>query len=260
MHARERSTILARMSQRDPSGERAGTPSSSRLAVSDCSEALRAPAIEVELLREVARSNAGFLQVREVELQNRYDDGSVSAPYRYFMVERENLDAVAVVLFRRHEGRVELVLRSQLRPPLAFRKSYEVPLLALGTGAVQWEIPAGLVERGERGSTGLFARASAEAFEEVGLTLAPERFSLLGPATSLSPGLIAEKLHFVCAEILPSDRRSQPAGDGHAVEERSISRFVSIETALAAVEGEIVHDIKTELGIRRLADKVGTSR
>jgi ADP-ribose pyrophosphatase len=245
------------MSQRGPREEPARKSPSSR---ADATESWRrlaeTPSIAVEVVRELGRSSAGFLQVREVELQNRYDDGSASSPYRYFLVERAQLDAVALVLYRRHEDEVQLVLRSQLRPPLAFRGEYQVPLLALGTGAVQWEIPAGLMEPGESGVEGLFTRASAEAREEVGLTLAPERFTLLGPPTSLSPGLIAEKLHFVCAEVLASDAQGAAAGDGHAVEERSVSLYLSLSSALRAIEQGLVHDIKTEIGIRRLADKV----
>lgn len=210
------------------------------------------PAISVRLVRDQGRAGHGFLRIRELELDNTYPDGSQSAPYRYFMVERDRLDAVAVVLYRREQGELELVLRSQLRPPLSFRGDYEVPLPSEGTGAVQWEIPAGLIEPGERGTAGLFARASAEALEEVGLVLSPSRFSLLGGPTSLSPGLIAEKLHFVCAEVHDGDERRVPEGDGHAVEAHSRSVFVPIRVALRALEDGLVHDIKTEVGIRRL--------
>jgi ADP-ribose pyrophosphatase len=210
------------------------------------------PRIEVELVRDVRRASTGFLSLRELELRNRYADGSHSAPYLYSLTERVLLDAVALVLFRRREHGVEIVLRSQLRPPLAFRADYDVPLAAVGTGAVQWEIPAGLVELGERGESGLAGRASAEALEEVGVRLAPERFQTLGAATSLSPGLIAEKLHYVCAEILDTDVWQHAAGDGHAVEEHSTSLFVPLEVALRAVDEGIVHDVKTELGIARL--------
>ncbi|MET0285311.1 MAG: hypothetical protein ABW352_12605 [Polyangiales bacterium] len=210
------------------------------------------PRIEVEVLREVSRADTPFLSLRELELRNRYADGSQSAPYRYSLVERVLLDAVALVLFRRVGAQIELVLRTQLRPPLAFRGDYEVPLLALGTGAVQWEIPAGLIERGERGDRGIAGRASAEALEEVGVKLTRERFRTLGAATSLSPGLIAEKLHFVCAEILDTDEWEQAAGDGHAVEEHSTSLFVPLSVALRALDDGTIHDVKTEIGIARL--------
>lgn len=215
------------------------------------------PAIRVEVVRERGISAEGFLRVRHVALRNHYEDGSHSAEYDYFMVERRLLDAVTLLLYRHTQAGPEVVLRSQLRPPLAFRDTYDVPLAANGTGAVQWEVPAGLMESGERGEEGLFARASAEALEEVGYELAPTRFSMLGPATSLSPGLIAEKLHFVCAEIREGDVHRAPQGDGHAVEEHSVSMFVPLRDALAAVDQSRVHDIKTELALHRLAKKLG---
>ena len=217
-------------------------------------DALRSPpVVRVALVRDISRSGAGFLRLRETELQNHHADGRVSAPYRYFMVERPLLDAVAIVLYRRRPHGLELVLRSQLRPPLSFREEYDVPLPALGTGAVQWEIPAGLVEAGEHGTAGLFKRASAEAREEVGLVLPPERFALLGRPTSLSPGLLAEKLHFVGVEVHDDDLRCPITGDGHPVEEGSLSLFVSLKDALRAIDEGLVHDVKTELGVHRLS-------
>lgn len=216
-------------------------------------DALRKPPrVRVEVVRELSRSGAGFLQLREAELQNHHEDGRVSAPYRYFLVERPLLDAVAIVLFRRRAAGVEVVLRSQLRPPLSFRHAYAVPLAAEGTGAVQWEIPAGLVEPGEAGPAGLFERASAETAEEVGIALPPARFAQLGEPSSLSPGLIAEKLFFVFAEVRDDDRRCTATGDGHPVEEGSRSLFVSLADALRAIDDGLVHDVKTEIGLRRL--------
>lgn len=235
------------MSQSGPVVKRAPIPS--------CSphDALPTPPrTEVVCLRELSRSQTRFLTLRELELRNHYDDGSHSDAYRYSWAERVLLDAVALVLFRRGIEHAEVVLRTQLRPPLAFRGDYEVPLLALGTGAVQWEIPAGLIELGEHGETGIAGRASAEALEEVGVRLAPERFCTLGPASSLSPGLIAEKLHFVCAEILDTDDWQPASGDGHAVEEHSQSMFVPMPVALRALDEGMIHDVKTELGIARL--------
>jgi ADP-ribose pyrophosphatase len=231
-------TILGAMSEREPLGE--------------------PPSIEIQVLADTVIPGGDFLWVRKLELLNRYPDGTRSAPYRYFMVERTLLDAVCVVLYRRDAaGDLEVLLRSQLRPPLWFRPQYDVPLPAHGTGAVQWEVPAGLVEPGERGEAGLFARARAETLEEVGIELPLERFALLGPASSLSPGLIAEKLHFVCAQVLDSDARSAPLGDGHPVEEHAVSRFVPLRAALEAIDAGLVHDTKTEIALSRLHTRLG---
>lgn len=209
--------------------------------------------IEIEILDDQrVAPNGAFLWVRKLELVNRYPDGARSQPYHYFMVERERLDAVCVVLFRHVKGELQVLLRSQLRPPLWFRSEFDVPLPAHGTGAVQWEAPAGLIERGEHGEAGIFERAQAETLEEVGLRLPVSRFVTLGQPTSLSPGLIAEKLHFVCAEVHDSDPREDALGDGHAVEERSVSRFVAFEEAQRALENGLLHDLKTEVALSRL--------
>ena len=112
---------------------------------------------------------------------------------------------------------------------------------------------------GEHGDAGLFARAAAEAHEEVGYLLSPDRFSTLGPATSLSPGLIAEKLHFVQAEIRADDVLAGPEGDGHPVEDHARSLYVPLDAALRAVDEGMVHDVKTEVGICRLARMLRTA-
>jgi len=179
------------------------------------------PRIEVELVRELSRSAEGFLQVREVELRNRYEDGVTSAPYRYFRVERSRLDAGAIVLYRKGKAGLELVLRAQLRPPLSFRSEYDVPLPETENSAVQWELPAGLIEPGERGLSGLQVRAAAETLEEVGVVIGPERSCTLGPAASLCPGVNAEKIHFVSAEILDTDEWRVADGDGHVLESQA---------------------------------------
>jgi ADP-ribose pyrophosphatase len=211
------------------------------------------PSIRVKIVRDGLSPEGAFVSVRAVELKNEYADGSESKPYSYYFVERQLLDAVCITLWRRSVRGPEVVVRSQLRPPLAFRHEYEVPMLANGTGAVQWEVPAGLIERGERGEAGLYARASAEALEEVGVRIAPSRFAMLGPAASLSPGLIAEKLFFVHAEILEGDEQGAPAGDGHPVEEHAQSVFVPVREAVQAIDDGVIHDVKTEVAIRRLA-------
>ena len=218
------------------------------------------PAIRVKVLRDLPPAEKPFVRVRGLQLANEYADGSVSKPYSYFLVERTLLDAVCLALWRRGAEGPEIVVRSQLRPPLAFRHEYDVPMLANGTGAVQWEVPAGLIELGERGEAGLFARASAEALEEVGVHLPASRFALLGAPSSLSPGLIAEKLHFVHAEILPSDEHGAAAGDGHPVEEHAVSAFVPLEEAVSLVDRGVIHDVKTEVAVRRLAALLSAER
>lgn len=214
------------------------------------SELGRGPAIEVAVVADdtaTARCDEGFLKLRRLTLENRYPDGSRSAPYRYDLVDRDALDAVAIVLFARGPEGVEVCLRTALRPPLALRDD--------ATSGVQWEIPAGLIEPEERGPEGARRCAAREALEEVGATLAAEAFEALGPPVTLSPGVMAERLWFVCAAVDPAALVT-PTEDGSPVEERAEVRFVALDDALAACRDGRVSDIKTETGVRRLAERL----
>lgn len=214
------------------------------------------PHVHVEVVEDrsaTARCDEGFLKLRRLVLRNRYDDGTASEDYRYDLVERDALDAVAIVLWAQGEGEPLVCLRSALRPPLAFRPGYRLPLPETD-GPVQWEVPAGLVEPDEQGEEGLRACASRETLEEVGLEVAPLAFERLGPAASLSPGVLAEKLHYLVAKVDPSARRA-PLEDGTPVEERAEVRFVPLSQALAACRDGRVADLKTEMAIRRLDER-----
>ena len=225
------------------------------------------PAVTVEVLEDRtagARCDQGFLRVRRLLLRNRWADGTLSASYPYDVVERDALDAVAIVLVAlaapepggadssRKEPRI--CLRSALRPPLAFRAGYALPLPEPPDATpVLWEVPAGLVEPTERGEAGLRACAARETAEEVGLHVDPEDFEPLGPAACLSPGVLAEKLHYLVAQVDPA-ACGVPGEDGSPVEERAEIRFVPLSDALAACRDGRVADLKTETAIRRLAE------
>lgn len=214
---------------------------------------LELPHVEIDVVEDrsaTARCDVGFLRLRRLTLRNRYADGTRSETYAYDLVDRSALDAVAIVLIDRTGGELRVCLRSAIRPPLALRDGGERP--------VQWEIPAGLIEPGEAGEAGVFACAAREALEEVGAALAPETFSLLGPAVTLSPGVMAERLSFAIAEVDPADLGA-PTEDGTPVEERARVRFLPVSAALAACAEGVIGDIKTELAIRRLAERERTA-
>lgn len=213
------------------------------------------PRIEVQLVEDrtsASRCDEGFLRVRRLTLKNRYADGAESASYPYDVVERDALDAVGIILFAEASGERLVCLRSTLRPPLAFRSGYAIPIPDAAE-PVLWEIPAGLVEPDEHGEDGLRRCCARETLEEVGLGLAPDAFVRLGPAACLSPGVLAEKLHFFAARVDPA-QRGTPTEDGTPVEERAEVRFVPIEEALAACRDGRIADLKTETAIRRLAE------
>lgn len=213
------------------------------------------PRVTLEVVRDrsaEASLDGGFLRLRRLELRHRYPDGQWSSAYDYDVVEREAMDAVLIVLTAASAAGPLVCMRSAIRPPLAFRPGYAVPLPSEGEVSI-WELPAGLVEPDERGARGLCSCAARETLEEVGLDVPPGEFRPLGPPAYLSPGMIAEQLHFMMAEVDPS-RRGEPLEDGSPVESRAEVRFISLERALSAVDERRIGDVKTELALRRLAD------
>ncbi|MFK7985399.1 MAG: NUDIX domain-containing protein [Sandaracinaceae bacterium] len=205
------------------------------------------PRVEVEVLADDpdARCDRGFLTLRRLTLRHRWADGVESPAYPYDVVERAATDAVAIVLLS--EGAI--ALRSSIRPPLAFRAGYALPL-AGASDPVLWEVPAGLVEASETGDEGLRRCAARETLEEVGLPLEASAFERLGPPSFMSPGVLAEQLHFYVAEVDRS-RVGTPTEDGSPLEARAAVRFVDLDEALAACRDGRVEDLKTETAIRR---------
>jgi ADP-ribose pyrophosphatase len=218
----------------------------------------RIDVVVVEDHTESARCDRGFLRLRRLVLQNRYADGTKSAPYPYDLVERDAIDAVAIVLWMRDGDAVRVCLRTALRPPMTFRPGYALPIPEEAGAGVLWEIPAGLVEPDEHGPEGLAACAARETMEEVGLDVSPSEFETLGPPAGLSPGVIGEKIHFLAAEVEPrrAEARGAPTEDGSPVEEKAEVCFLPLSDALIAARAGEIGDLKTEVGIRRLAERL----
>jgi ADP-ribose pyrophosphatase len=213
------------------------------------------PSVLIEVVRDDSaqmRSDEGFVRVRRLSLRNRYADGSASREYRYDCAERDAMDAVGILLVDA-AGRV--CLRSSIRPPISLRPGYAVPLAGEETGdPTLFEIPAGLVEVHEKGEEGLRGCCARETLEEVGLDVAPSAFSRLGPGVYLTPGLIAEKIHVFVAEV-DGGAASAPTMDGSPVEERAKIEWVPLAEALAACRDGRICDVKTEVALRRWAER-----
>jgi ADP-ribose pyrophosphatase len=213
------------------------------------------PDVTIDVVKDETSStpsDAGFVRVRRLTLRNRYGDGSEpSRDYPYDCVERDATDAVGIVLYARTPDRV--CVRSAIRPPLALRPGYALPLAATQPDPTLFEIPAGLVEAEERGEEGLRACAARETMEEVGLAIAADAFFRLGPGVFLSPGLSAEKLYFLAAEADP-ESAGAPTLDGSPVEDAAVIRWLTLADALEACRTGAIEDAKTEVAIRRLAE------
>ncbi len=212
------------------------------------SEDWRLPRTRIELLGDLTPPQPdGFLRLCRRRLRNRYEDGTTSASYVYDSVERRALDAVVLVL---HTADGRVCLRSSLRPPLAFRRLLPVPRDP-NPGCVLWELPAGLVEPSESGDDGIRACAARETLEETGLRVPPGAFRPLGPPVFLSPGVLAERLYYLAAQV-QAEARGKPTEDGSPVEARGEVRFVTVKAALEACDAGRIGDAKSEIGIRRL--------
>jgi len=205
----------------------------------------------------VGRTDAGplpedaYLSLHRLRLRNRHEDGRVGQEYGYDAVLRRWMDAVALILVGRADGRESICLRSCIRPPLLLRPGEgEAP-------GFLWELPAGLLEDGEDGAEGILRRAAAEALEETGYAVAPGDFRLLPGAPFVSPGVLPERLWFAVARIDRPDAEATPAGDGSEVEGMSRIWWVPVDEALRMCDRGELEDMKTELGLRRFAMGAG---
>jgi ADP-ribose pyrophosphatase len=204
------------------------------------------------VVRERGRSGgteeAAFLTIRRYELSVDLD-GAASPPFAYDVVERRALDAAVVVAHFVRDDRRWVVLRSSLRPPFALRSD------ASPNDGVLWELPAGLVEPGERPDEA----AARELNEEIGTRLSAGRMTPLGAAVIPVPAMIAERQHLFHVEIDPAEL-GEPTGDGSALERASVLAEIALDDALALAREGRLPDAKTELGLRRLAERLSDER
>jgi ADP-ribose pyrophosphatase len=210
-----------------------------------------------------ARCDEGFLRLKRLKARNRRADGSVSPEYRIDVIDRPTLDAVAVCLWARTGRGIEVLTRRGLRPAAYFRRGKPTPLPEPEYLLVE-ELIAGVVEPGEMGLHALCRRASAEVAEEAGLGVPPERFTRLGGAFFLLPGIASEKIHLLEAEVdrpeAPDVHDAPEEGDGSPLEEGAELRWRELSAAIAACEAGEIEDAKSELAFRRLRARLVNDR
>jgi ADP-ribose pyrophosphatase len=206
---------------------------------------------------EVVGREGGFLGIRRLRLRNRRDDGTLSKPYVCdFAVRPMGLDAVVVAVWARVEGRVRVLLRQGLRPPIAFGREPARLVVPDPRGYLfLTELVAGVLETGDVGDDGLRTRAAAEVLEEAGYVVDPASVVRLGGGLFPSPGSSAEKFFLTAVEVDPAAQ--QPLdGDGSPMEEGATTWWVDLDEAIAACTRGEIEDAKTEVGLRRLRDLV----
>lgn len=205
-----------------------------------------------------SRCDEGFLRVARLRLRNHYDDDSSSRVYDCDVVTRPGSDAVVAVLFQIDgRRRVRVLLRDGPRAPVYLRahKRFVHPDPHSYTSLM--ELVAGIVEESDPpGDSGLRRRAATETEEETGLSVAPQDFSVIGGETFASPGMGDEKLYF-CAAVAEVEQAGPGRGDGSVMEECARTLTLELGEAIEACRRGAIPDMKTELGLLRLADHLG---
>jgi ADP-ribose pyrophosphatase len=198
----------------------------------------------------------GFLEVRRLRLRNRRSDGTLSEEFIADSIAREyGQDAVVVVVYARGND-TQVLLREGMRPALVFgRDPARAPLPEPPPPLFLTELVAGVIEAGDHGEAGLRSRAAHEVEEEAGFIVAPDAIELLGAGVYATPGCMVEKHYFAAVEVDPATQRPL-AGDGSPMEEGARTRWMSLDAALAACNAGVIADAKTELGLRRLQDRL----
>lgn len=204
-----------------------------------------------------ARCDEGFLRLRRLTCRNARADGSLSRPYPVDVIDRENLDAVAVVIWRRstESGRVEVLLRDCLRPAAILRNERTPAVPDPHPYLTVPEIVAGVVEGDDGGEAGLLRRSVEEVREEAGFEVDPEEVVFLGGPFFVAPGILSEKIFLTAVDV---GRRPQhePDGDGSPLEEGGRTFWLDLDEAIARCASGDLEDAKTEIGLRRLKDRL----
>jgi ADP-ribose pyrophosphatase len=213
--------------------------------------------VAVERVREERFGEGGFLTLHRARLCNVHADGTRSAEYVCDYVSRPvGLDAVAVVVWTRASGRVRVLIRPCLRPPIQLgRGSGVVPIPdATPRPLLNPEVVAGLIEASDRGEAGVRRRAAIEVHEEAGYRVAPEDVVLLGAPAMPVPGLLPEMHFYAAAFVVDPDARERPPGDGSPMEDGAHMLWYDLDQAIAACTSGAIQDTKTEVALRRLRD------
>ena len=204
--------------------------------------------MKLDLIDDRTVGEGGFLRLRRLRMAVIRDDGTRSNEGIYDFVERpQGLDAVVLLLWNRSPAGISVLLREGLRVPLRFGRENQPELFT--------ELVAGIIESGD---TDLRERASAEALEEAGLRVAASSVTPLGPPMFPTPGMCAELFHLFACEVSEAERAAalRPEGDGSPFEEGARIAWVPLDEALSRCARGEIQDLKTELMLRRLRERI----
>jgi len=211
----------------------------------------------------------GFLRVIRSEVTFHYPDETKSKPCIVDRISRKCEDAVVMIIyFYDAEEVLYVYLRSAIRPAIALRKDefflsekknlFSKPnqLIDCSNEGNLWELPAGLIENEENTYDGVKKAAARETLEEIGFDVNANNFSWLGKRSFPSVGLSGERLFFLSADVT-NMKRVEPCLDGSPFESHGEVIAIPLSDAIKAIDNGYLVDMKTEVGLRRLENKLG---
>jgi ADP-ribose pyrophosphatase len=212
----------------------------------------------VEDLTPNSRCDEGFLRVARLRIRNVYRDGSMSEVYPCDVVSRPGSDAVVALLYEiENARRILVLLRRSPRAPIYLRRHKRFVHPDPCEYRSIAEVVAGLVEEGDGvGAAGMRRRAAIEAEEEAGCHVPDEAFHPIGGETFASPGTSDEKLYYCAGPVRVAEARV-PMGDGSVMEECAELVVRDLAEGIEACRSGEIPDMKSEVGLLRLADHLG---
>src|SRR5262245_28154271 len=76
------------------------------------------PIADMRIVARLPSSGSGFLTLERMRVRNVYADGCLSPPYRFEVLHRRGVDAVAIIPFYRLGHRVMVLCKIGFRPGL----------------------------------------------------------------------------------------------------------------------------------------------
>ncbi|HEY5959618.1 MAG TPA: NUDIX domain-containing protein [Polyangiaceae bacterium] len=232
--------------------------------MTDCPILPDVPTVQLKVIEDLTPSQPrGFLKLVRRRLVAIGPGETRSEPFTYDEVDRKGIDAVVVAAYFFDHGQEpkqpRVYLRSATRPPVALRDMARPPIEGVVARLGLWELVAGIVELEESHPAGIVDCARRELGEELGFRVEREALRPLGTSTFPAPGVIGERHFFFEVEVDPA-RRGQPSLDGSPLERLGAIVDVTLVDALRACANGEIEDAKTELGLRRLAERLGCAR
>jgi len=215
----------------------------------------------LRILGHLPVSGPGFLTLERVRARNLYRDGGASRPYRFEVLHRRGVDAVAILpfYFEGRRRRLMVVCKVGFRPGLHTRSRLPLPLRDRRRYTSVIEAVAGSLEPGDRGESGITSRARSELMEETGLKPLRGHSPRLGGGFFPSHGQSTEKVHLRAFEIDPA-LALEPEGDGSVNESDSGTIAIEASRLLRMCRTGLIEDPKLEIGVARLLGALAPGR